>query len=50
MSKFSKNTKAANGTTYTLYLAGLVWFDAHEEGKKLGDKISEARRRSSAPP
>ena len=40
----SNITKAANGTTYTLYLAGLAWFDAHEEGKKLGDKLNEARR------
>ena len=44
MSKFSKITKAANGTTYTLYLAGKVWLDAHKEGKKLGDKLNEARR------
>ncbi len=44
MSKFSKITKAANGTTYTLYLAGLAWFIAHREGKKLGDKLNEARR------
>ncbi len=44
MKKFNEITNAANGTTYTLYLAGLAWLDAHTEGKILGDKISEARR------
>ena len=44
MAKMDEITNGANGTMYKLYLAGKVWLDAHEEGKKLGDKLNEAHR------